>query len=113
MIPKSNSCHIYLKICITIQFEGTDYEYNRPEACNFIEKDTLAQVFSCEFYETSKNTFLTEHVWMTASGFSNSNPNLKKCSSSIQHLCDCYESLPTFTWYEFEVKSKNLSRDFV
>ena len=57
MIPKSNSCHIYLKICITIQFEGTDYEYNRPEACNFIEKDTLAQVFSCEFYETSKNTF--------------------------------------------------------
>ena len=28
-----------------------------PEACNFIQKETLAQVFSCEFYEISKNTF--------------------------------------------------------
>ena len=26
-------------------------------ACNFIKKQTLAQVFSCEFCETSKNTF--------------------------------------------------------
>ena len=26
-------------------------------ACNFIKKETLAQVFSCEFSETSKNTF--------------------------------------------------------
>ena len=26
-------------------------------ACNFIKKETLAQVFSCEFYEISKNTF--------------------------------------------------------
>ena len=27
------------------------------KACNFIKKDTLAQVFSCEFWEISKNTF--------------------------------------------------------
>ena len=27
------------------------------DACNFIEKETLAQLFSCEFYEISKNTF--------------------------------------------------------
>ena len=26
------------------------------EACNFIKKETLAQVFSCEFCEISKNT---------------------------------------------------------
>ena len=32
-----------------------------PEACNFIKKDTLAQVFSCELCEISKNTFFTEH----------------------------------------------------
>ena len=38
-----------------------------PEACNFIKKDTLAQVFSCEFCEIFKNTFLTEYIWMTAS----------------------------------------------
>ena len=28
-----------------------------PQACNFIKKKTLAQVFSCEFCEISKNTF--------------------------------------------------------
>ena len=35
---------------------------------NFINKETLGQVFSCEFREISKNTFFTEHVWATASG---------------------------------------------
>ena len=38
-----------------------------PEVCNFIKKEALAQVFSCEFYEISKNTFFTEHLWTTAS----------------------------------------------
>ena len=33
----------------------------RPKACNFDKKDSLAEVFSCEFYEISKNTFFTEH----------------------------------------------------
>ena len=28
--------------------------------CNFIKKETLAQVFSCEFCEISKNTFFTD-----------------------------------------------------
>ena len=28
----------------------------------FIKKETLAQLFSCEFYEFSKNTFLTEFL---------------------------------------------------
>ena len=36
-------------------------------ACNFIKKETLAQMFSCEFCEISKNTFFTEHFWTTAS----------------------------------------------
>ena len=31
------------------------------KACNFIKKETLAQVFPCEFCEISKNTFFTEH----------------------------------------------------
>ena len=30
------------------------------------ERQTLAQLFSCEFCEISKNTFFTEHVWATA-----------------------------------------------
>ena len=32
-------------------------------------KKRLLQVFSCEFSETSKNTFFTEHLWTTASVF--------------------------------------------
>ena len=40
----------------------------RPKACNFIKKETLAEVFSCEFCEFSKNTFFTEHLRTTASG---------------------------------------------
>ena len=37
------------------------------QACNFIKIETLTQVFSCEFCEISKNTFFTEHIWVTAS----------------------------------------------
>ena len=34
---------------------------------SIIKKETLAQVFSCEFYEISKNTFFTEHLRAAAS----------------------------------------------
>ena len=37
--------------------------------CNFIKKDTLTQVFSCEFCKISKSTFFTEHLRTTASTF--------------------------------------------
>ena len=37
---------------------------------NFIKKETLAQMFSCEFCEISKNIFFTEHLWTTASVYS-------------------------------------------
>ena len=30
---------------------------SQAEACNFIKKETLAQVLSCEFCKISKNTF--------------------------------------------------------
>ena len=36
-------------------------------ACNFIKKETLAQVFSCGFCYIFKNTFFAEHLWATAS----------------------------------------------
>ena len=34
-----------------------------PQASPLFKKETLAQVFSCEFCEISKNTFFTEHLW--------------------------------------------------
>ena len=37
------------------------------KACNFIEKETLPQVYTSEFCQISKNTFFTEHLLATAS----------------------------------------------
>ena len=34
---------------------------------NFTKNETLAQAFSCEFCKIFKNTFSTEHLWMTVS----------------------------------------------
>ena len=39
----------------------------RPQACNFIRKEALAQVFSCEFCEICKSIFFTEDLRTTAS----------------------------------------------
>ena len=39
----------------------------QAEARNFIKKEALAQVHSCEFCEISKNTFFTECLWETVS----------------------------------------------
>ena len=36
-------------------------------AYNFIKKGTVAQVYSCEFYEAFKNIFFTKHPRVTAS----------------------------------------------
>ena len=33
---------------------------------HLIKKEALAQVFSCEFFEISENTFFTEQLWTTA-----------------------------------------------
>ena len=43
---------------------------NKVASLNFVKKETLAQVFSCEVCEVSKNTFFTEHLRATASDIS-------------------------------------------
>ena len=40
---------------------------NKVADLNCIMKETLAQVFSCEFCKYSKNTFFTEHLGTTVS----------------------------------------------
>ena len=42
--------------------------FYRRKACNFIKREALAKVFSCEFCKISKNTSFTEHSLVTASG---------------------------------------------
>ena len=41
----------------------------KPEAFNFIKKETVAQMFSCEFCEIFKNIFFAEKIWVAASVF--------------------------------------------
>ena len=41
------------------------FRSSRPEV--FYKEDSLAQVFSCEFCEISKNNFFAEHLQVTAS----------------------------------------------
>ena len=42
----------------------------QPSPATLLKKETLTQVFSSEFYEISKNTCSTEHLWTTASDIS-------------------------------------------
>ena len=49
------------KTCVRVSF------FNKVAGLKPFKKETLAQVFSCELCEISKNTFLTEHFWTTAS----------------------------------------------
>ena len=42
-------------------------EVKLDAACNFVKKETLAELFSCEFCQISKRNFFAEHLWMTAS----------------------------------------------
>ena len=58
-------------------------------ACNFIKKETLAQAFSCEFREISKNTHFKENVWVTASvPLSNSNNRLDVVCAVLRPTAD-------------------------
>ena len=47
------------------------------EARNFINKETLTQVFYCKFCGISKNTFFTEHIRGTASDMGSSFPRIQ------------------------------------
>ena len=58
-------------------WQETSRDQKQPEACNFIKKETLAQVFSCKFYEISLDTLFIEHLWTTASV--RSRPKTKRC----------------------------------
>ena len=37
--------------------------FNKVAGLQLIKKETVAQMFSCEFSEIFRNTFFTEHLW--------------------------------------------------
>ena len=50
-----------------LEISQNSQENTCARVCSFIKKETLAQMFSCDFSEISKNTFFTEHLWTTTS----------------------------------------------
>ena len=63
-----------LKVCyLVLKSKKSTVAKKQPpefeaEACMFINKETLAQVFSCQSSLIFKNTFLPEKLCVTASG---------------------------------------------
>ena len=56
----------------------------RPQACNFIKKETLAQVFSCEFFDISKKTFSYRAPLVAASGNSCKHLRLRSLQKQLK-----------------------------
>ena len=59
---------LWKKVFLEISQNSQENTCTRVSFFNFIKKEALAQVFSCEFCKISKNTYFTEHLWSTASG---------------------------------------------
>ena len=62
---------IHFRFCPGAVFKtslGPDHVFRKPIIPYIMrKKETLAQMFSCEFREIPKITFFTEHPWTTAS----------------------------------------------
>ena len=67
MLYDKNVATFMLQLCYDKNSRQT-LANHRLEACNFIKKETLAQVFSCEFCEIYKNTFYYRTPLVAASG---------------------------------------------
>ena len=82
LIFKSNVLVFKLNFSLAMQFlyfsflHSQQQDNNQRKAASskqatgggtLLKKETLAQVFSCEFCEISKNTFFTEQLWTTVS----------------------------------------------
>ena len=79
--------------------KGVLRNFAKFEACNFILKETLAQVFSREFCKISKNTFSSEYLRTTASQHRHSQSFRAKLSKkhcvNFGQNCDVKEYLAT------------------
>ena len=70
---------------------------------NFIKKETLTQVFFCDFWEIFKNTFLTEHLRPTATYFFKLQANLgdtcrRKVKLAFPRYCKQTNLKDVYSW---------------
>ena len=64
-----NSVKHKFSLWVSLRKTICDNQKQPPEPTTLLKKETLAQMFSCEFCEISKSTCFTEHLWATASGY--------------------------------------------
>ena len=67
MLYDKNVAAFMLQLCFDKNSRQT-LANHRPGACNFIKKEALTQVFSCEFCKIYKNTFYYRTPLVAASG---------------------------------------------
>ena len=67
-VCKKQSSGVFCKKGVLRNFAKIHRKIPVPQACNFIKKETQAQVFSCEFCKIFKNTFLYRTLLVAASG---------------------------------------------
>ena len=84
------------------------------QACNFIKIEALAQEFSCEFSEISKNTFFTEYVWAAASIKHTQDGYILSVFFYNQVACNCSNSLKQevkHSYYNLSIKGEKYQLD--
>ena len=65
---RSSLPEVFCKRCVLRNFAIFTGKHLCQSLCNFVKQETLAQVFSCEFCEISKNTFFHRTPLVAASG---------------------------------------------
>ena len=94
-MPYEKSCstkeaaQVFLKISQNPQentFARVSFLTKLQEVCNFIKKETLAQVFFSEFCEIFKNIFFIEHLLVTASDYFYS--KFEKIQNICKWICE-------------------------
>ena len=91
----------FFKYCILL---AKLIRLERPLACNFIKKETLAPVFSSEFCKISKNTFFTEHLRTTASVFRKKVPDMRAMMISLKLRCCNFSLTNKKTVYRLDLQ---------
>ena len=78
---QKNTCAI---VSLSIKWQSSDY--------NFIKKETLTQVFSCELCVIFKNILCTEHLRMTASVVSMEFYKIFRITFSRKNINDIFQA---------------------
>ena len=114
--PQNSVKKVILKISQNLQekqlFQSLVFNKVADLACNFIKKETLAQVFSCEFCEIFKNTFSYRTPLVAASVSWLGNFAIRKNSTLFVHerLNNLFPRVFLYTFNERSFARKKIEK---